>query len=542
MKKNTFKLGMVQNNPVVGDIAGNTLLAIEQINNLSKNDEPDAIVFSEMFITGYPPEDLLFRDDFLLEVSDSIRKIAEVAPNIHVVIGYPCKKKNKIFNSAGVLFNGRLVEEYHKQELPNYSVFDEKRYFSAGKGSCVFNVSGINLGITICEDIWHTKAIRQSTRRGADLILNLNASPFDMNKTKERIKLLEKHTKKFNVPIVYVNQVGGQDELVFDGTSMVFSRKTKCEVTFPSFESYSKVIEFKKESEHLEIITTKKPPNKNYLQDIYNALVLGTKDYVEKNKFPGAIIGSSGGIDSALTAAIAADALGSERVKTFMMPFKFTADISIEDAEKLATNLGIVHEIIPIEEIYDSFMEGLKTEFRGKKLDKSEENLQSRCRGVLLMAMSNKTGAIVLTTGNKSETAVGYSTLYGDSAGGFCVLKDVSKTLVYKLSDYRNSISKVIPQRIIDRPPSAELSLDQKDTDNLPDYSILDQIIELYVENDLGFNQIVDQGLDPVIVKHILKLIDLNEYKRRQAPIGVKISDKGFGKDRRYPIINRWTL
>jgi len=542
MKTKSLNIGIVQSNPIVGDITGNTVLAIEQIKSLKKEAKPDLIVFSEMFITAYPPEDLLLRNDLLLEVDTAINEISKIAPDTYIVIGYPCKRKKKLFNAAGIIFNGELIGEYYKQELPNYSVFDEKRYFSPGKGPVILEIDDFKIGITICEDMWHTKSIRQAVSRGANLIVNLNASPFDKNKTMERVKLLEDRTKRFNVPIVYVNQVGGQDELVFDGTSMVFSADSKCRLILPSFKVCSKNIEFVRKSKKIEILTESKLHKISDIQNIYDALVLGTKDYVKKNGFPGAIIGSSGGIDSALTAAIAVDALGPKKVKTFMMPFKYTSEISLIDASLLAKNLGIKHQVVPIEDIYNSFIKGLKPEFKNKPIDKTEENLQSRCRGVLLMGISNKSGALVLTTGNKSETAVGYSTLYGDTAGGFCVLKDVSKTLVYELSNYRNSISQVIPQRIIDRPPSAELAADQKDSDSLPDYSILDKIIELYVENDLGFQQIVNKGFDPIVVKSILKLIDLSEYKRRQAPIGIKISDKGFGKDRRYPITNKWTL
>ena len=540
MTKHTLNIGIVQNNPTVGDIHGNTLLAIKEIRKLKRSKDLDLIVFSEMFLSGYPPEDLLFREDFLSEIESSIKKISKVAPEINLVIGYPCKRKNKIFNAVGVIYQGKLIQEYFKQELPNYSVFDEKRYFSSGNSPCVFKVSGINLGVTICEDIWHTKAIKQSVSEGAEIIINLNASPFDKNKSLERRSLLINHTKKFSVPVVYVNQVGGQDELVFDGTSMVFSRHARCEVTFPSFKPFSKIISFKKENNLIEVLTKKVQSRRSYLQDIYDALVLGVKDYVEKNGFPGAIIGSSGGIDSALTAAIASDALGPEKVRTLMMPYEFTSKMSLEDAQSLANNLRVEYQVIPIKDVFSSFMKSLKFEFLNKGSDTTEENLQSRCRGVILMGISNKSGYIVLTTGNKSETAVGYSTLYGDTAGGFCVLKDVSKTLVYELSNYRNTISKVIPQRIIDRPPSAELAPDQKDSDTLPDYSVLDSIIELYVENDLGFQAIINKGFDPLVVERVLSLIDSSEYKRRQAPLGIKISDKGFGKDRRYPIVNKW--
>ena len=542
MSSTSLRIGIVQENPVVGDIKGNTKLAIKCIQTLKNNSNPHVIVFSEMFLTGYPPEDLLYREDLLDDVDKSLKKLSKVSPNIYLVIGYPRKKKNKLFNSAGVIYKGSLQLEYFKQELPNYKVFDEKRYFSPGKGPCLFEVKGKKIALTICEDIWHTKAIRQAARRGAELVLNLNASPFHRNKFEERKELVSRHAKQFNLPIIYINQVGGQDELVFDGASMIISPTGECLVTFPSFKTHTESIEIELSGRRLvnekNIINQK---SRSELQDLYEALVLGTKDYIRKNGFSGAIIGSSGGIDSALTAVIAVDAIGSDQVKTFMMPFDYTAQMSIEDANKLAKNLGISHKVINIKDIFSSFEKSLEEVFLGKEKDKTEENLQSRSRGVLLMAISNKLGSLVLTTGNKSETAVGYSTLYGDTAGGFSVLKDVPKTWVYQLAKYRNTIKEVIPQRIIDRQPSAELAPNQKDSDSLPDYEILDKIIELYVEKDASIEDIVSKGLDKKTAEEVIRLIDKSEYKRRQAPPGVRITDRGFGKDRRYPITNRYS-
>jgi len=540
MAKNSIKIGIVQENPIVGDISGNTELAVRVIHKLKK-DNPDVILFTEMFLTGYPPEDLLLRDDLLDSIDGAIEELSYVSKNTHLVIGYPRKKGNNLFNTAGVIFEGELTLEYFKQELPNYRVFDEKRYFSPGKGPGVFEVKGRKIALTVCEDIWHTKAIRQASRRGADLVLNLNASPFHRNKGKERKELLRNHADKFQLPIVYANQVGGQDELVFDGASMVVCPNSGLRVQLDSFKVDNRVVEFSVNSKGLLETKNTKTENRKDLEDVYDALVLGARDYIKKNGFPGAIIGSSGGIDSALTAAIVTDALGPDNVKTYMMPYKYTADMSVEDAQELAHNLGVEHNIIDIENIFDAFCTSLQEEFFGKEFDKTEENLQSRCRGVLLMAMSNKTGSLVMTTGNKSETAVGYSTLYGDTAGGFAVLKDVPKTLVYELANYRNLLSKAIPQRIIDRPPSAELAPDQKDTDSLPDYDILDAIIELYVEGDKSRKEIVRQGFDEEVVRRIIRLIDSSEYKRRQGPLGVKITERGFGKDRRYPITNRYS-
>ena len=390
MATNSIKIGIVQENPIVGDISGNTELAVRVIHKLKK-DNPDVILFTEMFLTGYPPEDLLLRDDLLDSIDDAIEELSYVSKNTHLVIGYPRKKGNNLFNTAGVIFEGELTLEYFKQELPNYRVFDEKRYFSPGKGPGVFEVKGRKIALTVCEDIWHTKAIRQASRRGADLVLNLNASPFHRNKGKERKELLRNHADKFQLPIVYANQVGGQDELVFCGASMVVCPNSGLRVQLDSFKVDKRIVEFSVNSKGLLETKNTKTENRKDLEDVYDALVLGARDYIKKNGFPGAIIGSSGGIDSALTAAIVADALGPDNLKTYMMPYKYTADMSVEDAQELAHNLGIEHNIIDIEDIFNSFYNALEEEFSGKKLDKTEENLQSRCRGVLLMALSNKT-------------------------------------------------------------------------------------------------------------------------------------------------------
>ena len=541
MTKKKISIGIVQENPIVGDIEGNLQLAINAIDKLSKQSSPDIFVFTEMFLTGYPPEDLILRDDLLDASYEAVEKLCDVKPESFIVIGYPKKEGDSIFNCAGVLRNKSLITEYKKQELPNYEVFDEKRYFQPGKGPGIFEVNGLRVGLSVCEDIWHENVIKQLHEKKTDLILNINASPFHLDKIKERKALISGHAIDYSLPIVYANQVGGQDELVFDGTSMVMDGDGQQILQLEKFKEDYKIINFisdqdgKLSSEKREEI-----PEDKELEEVYKALVLGAKDYIQKNNFPGVLIGSSGGIDSALTAAIAADAIGPEKVRTFMLPFKFTSDMSVEDSEKLAVNLGIKHSVIPIGEIYESFADSLEDEFSGLEPDITEENLQSRCRGVILMALSNKSGELVLTTGNKSETAVGYSTLYGDTAGGFGVLKDVPKTLVYDLSRYRNTISHVIPDRIIDRPPSAELAPDQQDSDSLPDYAILDKIIELYVEQDKSKAEIEASGIEKGMVDRVIRLIDLSEYKRRQAPLGVKITSRGFGKDRRYPITNKF--
>ena len=540
MAQKRISVGIIQENPIVGDIEGNLNLAISAIEDLSSNGSPDIFLFSEMFITGYPPEDLILRDDLLKYAYDAVKKLSEVKPESFVVIGYPKKEGDLIYNCAGVLRNHSIITEYKKQELPNYEVFDEKRYFEPGSSPGIFEVSGFRVALSVCEDIWHEKVIKQAYDNKADLILNINASPYHLKKIENRKELLINHSSKYSLPIVYANQIGGQDELVFDGTSMAIDGRGKQVIQLAKFKKDLKTIIFEDKEGCLEAHSEMIIPDENELEEVYQALVVGARDYIEKNKFPGAIIGSSGGIDSALTAAIAADAIGADKVRTFMMPFEYTSDMSIEDAAELANNLGIKHSTIPIGQIYDSFSCSLEDEFSGKEKDITEENLQSRCRGVILMALSNKSGDLVLTTGNKSETAVGYSTLYGDTAGGFCVLKDVPKTMVYELSKYRNTISKVIPERIIERPPSAELAPDQKDSDSLPDYDILDKIIELYVEQDKSKEEIANIGVDKKIVDRVIRLIDLSEYKRRQAPLGVKITSRGFGKDRRYPITNKF--
>ena len=541
MTKKKISIGIVQENPIVGDIEGNLQLAINAIDKLSKQSSPDIFVFTEMFLTGYPPEDLILRDDLLDASYEAVEKLCEVKPESFIVIGYPKKEGDSIFNCAGVLRNKSVITEYKKQELPNYEVFDEKRYFQSGKGPGIFEVNGLRVGLSVCEDIWHENVIKQLHEKKTDLILNINASPFHLDKIKERKALISGHAIDYSLPIVYANQVGGQDELVFDGTSMAMDGEGQQILQLEKFKEDYKIVNFTSDQEgKLSSEKREEIPEDKELEEVYKALVLGAKDYIQKNNFPGVLIGSSGGIDSALTAAIAADAIGPEKVRTFMLPFKFTSDMSVEDSEKLAVNLGIKHSVIPIGDIYESFADSLEDEFSGLEPDITEENLQSRCRGVILMALSNKSGELVLTTGNKSETAVGYSTLYGDTAGGFGVLKDVPKTLVYELSRYRNTISHVIPDRIIDRPPSAELAPDQQDSDSLPDYAILDKIIELYVEQDKSKVEIEESGIDKSMVDRVIRLIDLSEYKRRQAPLGVKITSRGFGKDRRYPITNKF--
>ena len=532
-----YKIKLVQENPKVGDIQGNLDLAKSHVTE-AKDKGLDLIIFSEMFLTGYPPEDLLLRQDFLDESERCCKELEGLSKEISIIIGCPSREGENIFNSALFYQNGKIVKNYKKQILPNYKEFDEKRYFLKGEAHEVFEDGGLKFGISICEDIWNTDFTKEVCNQDIDLLINLSASPFTLDKKNLREEMLCNYFTKFQKPIIYVNQVGGQDELVFDGSSLIVD-STDTVKRLKSFETDQAVIEI----EDNNISTSLKGDQISKvgdISDIYKALVLGTRDYVQKNNFKGILIGSSGGIDSALTAAIASDALGPDKVNTVMMPFKYTADISVEDAQQLAENLGFTHEVIPISEMFSAFKNSLDGKLEPREFDKTEENLQSRCRGVTLMALSNNLGYLVLTTGNKSEAAVGYSTLYGDTAGGFSVLRDVYKTTVYDLARYRNSLSKAIPQRIIDREPSAELSEDQKDSDSLPTYDLLDPIIEAYVEDDKTKKEIIDSGFNSEDVQKVIDLINFNEYKRRQVPLGIKISARNFGKDRRYPITNFW--
>ena len=532
-----YKIKLIQDNPIVGDIKGNFDLAVKHITQ-AISEKTDLVIFSEMFLTGYPPEDLLLREDFIKDSEEYLEKITKLSDKISIIIGSPIKESDEIFNSAVFLSAGKLSSIYKKKNLPNYKEFDEKRYFKNGEENKVFEDKGLRFGITICEDIWDEKVVEDVVSQKIDILLNISASPFTTEKKNQRETMLSKYFLEYKVPMIYVNQVGGQDELVFDGSSLIIGAKDKKLIRLKSFEVDQCLVSY---DENLSCERTEDVIAKaNEISDTYNALVLGTKDYVNKNNFNGVIIGSSGGIDSALTTTIACDALGPESVQTVMMPFKYTAEMSLQDAKQLASNLKISHREIPILEMFNAFKTSLESSLESKDGDKTDENLQSRCRGVTLMALSNNSGSLVLATGNKSESAVGYSTLYGDTAGGFSVIRDVDKTTVYDLAKYRNSINQVIPERIITREPSAELAPDQKDTDTLPPYEILDPIIRMYVEEDKNKNEIVSEGFSEEDVIRIIRLVDLNEYKRRQVPLGIKISPRNFGKDRRYPITNLW--
>lgn len=538
----TLKIVMAQVNPLVGDIHGNTDMVIDVVRQAEAEHSADIVIFPELTLTGYPPEDLLLRESLDLRIQRALEQICEASLQATVVLGYPRAMAGRVFNMAGVIENGDIIAEYAKQHLPNYKVFDEKRYFVSGDSPCLVRLKGIKAAITICEDMWQMEPMRKAKQGGAQLMLNLNASPFHLGKLNERRELLHERAREGQMPIVYVNQVGAQDELVFDGASLVVDANGDVRVQAPSFEECLQPVVVEVSTGECGVRDHHHALEPDRLASAYQALVLCVRDYVNKNGFKGVVLGLSGGIDSALTLAIAVDALGKDRVEAVMMPFRYTSDLSKNDAADQAKRMGVHYKSISIEPMFEAFMAALQGEFAGTERDTTEENLQARCRGVVLMAISNKKGYMVLTTGNKSELAVGYSTLYGDMAGGFDVLKDVPKTLVFALSRYRNTLGEVIPVSVIERPPSAELAPDQKDEDSLPPYDILDRILELYVERDYSATAIIDEGFDPDVVRRVLRLVDVNEYKRRQAPIGPRITERGFGRDRRYPITNGWKI
>lgn len=531
---NVLRIAIAQIDLLVGDIEGNAERIYEWTQRARDEMQAHIIVFPELSLTGYPPEDLLLRPGMYERVNAALTKLTREIKGITALVGYPEKTASGIYNSVAVLEKGQCATIARKNCLPNYSVFDEKRYFISADESCVFTVNNVQLGICICEDIWYSEPVKKTVDAGAQLILNLNASPFHAAKISEREDVVRQRVTESHVPIIYVNMVGGQDELVFDGQSFVIAADEKLSHRLPAFEETLSIIEF--DNKTLKPLSSSIVPVLPEEAIVYQALVTGVRDYVTKNGFPGVVIGLSGGIDSALTLSIAVDALGADKVEAVMMPSCYTLDMSVEDAKDQAELLGVNFQIIPIEKPFNIFLELLAEEFAGKEVDATEENIQARCRGLLLMAISNKKGKMVLTTGNKSEMSVGYATLYGDMAGGYDVLKDVKKTLVFRLAEYRNTVSPNIPQRVIDRPPSAELAPDQKDTDSLPPYEILDVILENYVELDMGLEDIVAAGFERETVRRVLKMVDNNEYKRRQAAPGVRITRRAFGRDRRYPI------
>lgn len=531
----TLRIVAAQINPLVGDVSGNAEKVIRHAIRARDEFNADIVIFPEMVLTGYPPEDLLLRADLYQHVTNALKLIKQKVRKIHIILGFPESIENKNYNAAAVIYNGKILVKYHKQELPNYGVFDEKRYFIPGDKTVTFNLKGKKIALSICEDLWFPRVMQTAKKAHADIMLSINASPFDMYKPLLREQIMQQRAHEGKMPIIYVNCVGGQDELIFDGGSMVMDAKGHITQRADFFTETLMPIDIDISKKAIPL-TANILPICSLEERVYKALVLGVRDYIAKNHFKGGIIGVSGGIDSALTLAIAVDAIGSDRVETLYLPSRYSSYLSEKISKELAQALNVKLGIISIEPIYEEFLCSLKSEFAGLPPDTTEENLQARCRGTILMAVSNKKHLIVLSTGNKSENAVGYATLYGDMVGGFCVLKDVPKTLVYKLCQYRNSISPVIPKEAIDRPPSAELAANQKDSDSLPPYPILDEILELYIEKDLSYEKIVAQGFDPATVAKVIRLVNVNEYKRRQAPPGVRITLRAFGKDRRYPI------
>ena len=526
-----MKIAIAQINCIVGDLTGNAKKIIASVGQ-AQAQGATLVVTPELSLCGYPPEDLLLRADFLDVCNEALNALAAKLSGVTVIVGHPHQVGEACFNAASVLQDGKVFATYHKHALPNYAVFDEKRYFTAGSDALVFEHEGIKLGVLICADVWESAPALLAKAAGAELLIALNASPFHMEKQFTRMEKLRQRVTDTRLPIIYTNMVGGQDELVFDGASFVLNANGDLTHELPAFESVLEIIDF----EHAVPVLGAVAKPLTVEASVYSALKLGLADYVNKNGFPGVVLGMSGGIDSALTLAIAVDALGADKVHAVMMPSEFTADMSVNDAREMADILGVEYSEIAINALYEAYLTALAPQFGDLAFDATEENLQARIRGMLLMAISNKFGSIVVTTGNKSEMAVGYCTLYGDMAGGFALLKDVPKTLVYRLSNYRNTLSKAIPERIITRPPSAELRANQLDQDSLPPYEILDGIIEAYVEDDLGREDIIALGYSVSDVNRVITMIDRNEYKRRQSPVGVRITHKGFGKDRRYPI------
>ncbi|NVK21640.1 MAG: NAD+ synthase [Kangiellaceae bacterium] len=529
-----MRIAIAQNNYIVGDIAYNLELIKKSVLQ-AESERCDVVVFSELALCGYPPEDLLLRPDLYKIIDKALKELLALDTSVAMLVGHPEQKEGKLYNSASFIADQQILTTYQKQLLPNYSVFDEKRYFSAGDKDCVITYKGVNIGVVICEDLWFPEPVKQAKQAGAQIILSPNASPYYYGKDHRRQEKVGARAKDNQIPVLYVNQIGGQDELLFDGASIAYNALGESIFVANEFAEDFAVFEFDEATNQLTTDRTDSVELHDEAE-IWQALVLGTRDYIHKNGMKGALLGLSGGIDSAVTLAVAVDALGAENVNAVMMPFKYTASMSIEDATQEAEALGIEFDVISIEPMYEAFMQQLAPKLEGTQPDVTEQNIQARARGVLLMALSNKFGRIVLTTGNKSEVAVGYCTLYGDMCGGFNPLKDVPKTLVYKLAEYRNTISAVIPERVITRAPSAELAPDQKDEDNLPPYEVLDPILQAYVEQDKSIADIVAMGYDEAVVRRVIWLVDINEHKRRQAAPGVRISSRAFGRDRRYPI------
>jgi NAD+ synthase (glutamine-hydrolysing) len=530
-----LRIAIAQVDCFVGDVPGNASRVLEAA-RAARERGARVVVVPELALSGYPPEDLLFHRGFRNRIGEALARLERELRGIDLLVGYPEYAGDAIYNSAALIREGRIVANHRKQLLPNYQVFDEKRYFHAGTGATCVEIGGVRTALLVCEDVWEPGPATAAVAAGAELALVLNASPFELRKQARREAVLGDRARETGLDFVYANLVGGQDELVFDGQSFVMSRDGSVVHRAPAFDEALTLVEYHPGTAGGGRWRGEAASAPGDDEAAYRAIVTGIRDYVGKHGFPGVVIGLSGGVDSALVLALAVDALGAERVHAVMMPSRYTSAMSLEDAEAMARGLGVKYSTLPIEAMFEATLETLAAEFRGLPPDATEENIQARCRGILLMAISNKTGRIVLTTGNKSEMSVGYATLYGDMAGGFAPIKDCSKTLVYRLARWRNAGGEVIPARIIERPPSAELRPDQKDTDSLPPYEVLDPILEAFVEQDLSVGEIVAQGFDRATVVRVLEMVKRNEYKRRQAPPGVRVSRRAFGRDWRYPI------
>ncbi|HEU4484397.1 MAG TPA: NAD+ synthase [Povalibacter sp.] len=540
MSNPTLRIALAQLDLFVGDVAGNAQRVIDASAQARDELKADLVLFPELSLSGYPPEDLLFHTGMRRQVEAALKRVGEETHGIAVMVGYPEYAIGAIYNAAAVIRDGVMLANYRKQELPNYKVFDEKRYFKHGRDTRIVDFNGIRTALLICEDVWEPSPALAAKAAGAQLIVVINGSPYSLGYQERREGVVRDRVRDTHLPVVYVNLLGGQDELVFDGGSFVMNAEGEVVQRVAPFVEALVAVD-------IDLVDGKAIPRPAHIEparseeaSVYGALVLGVRDYVNKHGFPGVVLGLSGGVDSALTLAIAVDALGAERVHVVMMPSRYTSKMSLEDAELQARMLNVRYDVISIEGTFEAALAALKDVFAGREPDTTEENIQARIRGLLLMAISNKTGRMLITTGNKSEMAVGYATLYGDMNGGFAPIKDCSKMLVYRLANYRNAAApadaKVIPQRVIDRPPSAELRPDQKDSDSLPPYEILDAILELFIEDDLSVDEIASRGFDRATVGRVLDMVKRNEYKRRQAPPGVRISDRAFGRDWRYPI------
>ncbi|HEX4377058.1 MAG TPA: NAD+ synthase [Steroidobacteraceae bacterium] len=537
-KADTLRVVLAQVNLLVGDVRGNLERVIAEARRARDSLQAQLVLFPELTLSGYPPEDLLFHRGLRLQIERAIVELRDAVPDIGIMVGFPEYDEGRIYNSAALLYQGRELARHRKACLPNYRVFDEKRYFTPGSSPTVVDFHGFRLGLLICEDIWEAEPVAAAGRAGAQALMIINASPYELHKQRERESVMAARIAEVRVPAAYVNLLGGQDELVFDGNSFAMDAQGHVTQRADAFRDRLILVQFERQGDRVGLKPGDVAPELSDEQSVYRALVLGVHDYVTKHGFPGVVLGLSGGIDSALTLALAVDALGADKVHAVMMPSRYTSQMSLEDATAQAQLLGVSLSTITIEDMYQVTLRALKDEFAGRKPDATEENIQARCRGVLLMGISNKTGRMLLTTGNKSEMSVGYATLYGDMAGGFAPIKDCSKMLVYRLARYRNSVAPTIPQRVIDREPTAELRHEQKDTDSLPPYDVLDPILEAFIEDDLSVEEICERGFDRAVVGRVLDMVKRAEYKRRQAPPGVRVSRRAFGRDWRYPITN----